>query len=154
MAKGSCTLVYLPLCTYINPLWGMNEKKRNSSLSLNLSLSLSLFPFLNVEPPWEGAGAIVGTTPHPVMLLNAYQHIRRHCHHHPRKPFLSSSQTSSLSSLLPHSNPKTYNTKRKNLDGRRSLFMKFTSHDMCAICTCLRMWHGFLVAKQIAISLI
>ena len=46
-----------------NPLWGMNEQ--GTFFSLNLSLS----PY--VEPPWEGGGAILGTTPHAAMIPNA-----------------------------------------------------------------------------------
>ena len=50
----------------------MNEDIIIFSLNLSLSLLLSLFLSLslNVEPPWEGGGAILGTTPHPAMLLN------------------------------------------------------------------------------------
>ena len=52
----------------------MNEDIIIFSLNLSLSLLLSLFLSLslNVEPPWEGGGAILGTTPHPTMLLNIY----------------------------------------------------------------------------------
>ena len=39
----------------------------SQSLSLVISLSLSLSPY--VEPPSEGGGAILGTTPHPAMLI-------------------------------------------------------------------------------------
>ena len=39
----------------------------------NFSLNLSLSPPY-VEPPWEGGGAILGTTPHPAMLLNTHRH--------------------------------------------------------------------------------
>ena len=40
----------------------------SQSLSLVIALSLSLSPY--VEPPWEEGGAILGTTPHPAMILN------------------------------------------------------------------------------------
>ena len=55
------------------------------SLSLLSSLSLSLFPLPNVEPPWEGGGAILGTTPHPTMLLYTISH--HHTLHHPHYQF-------------------------------------------------------------------
>ena len=42
------------------------------SLNLSLSLLLSLSLSLSIEPPWEGGGAILGTTPHPAMLLNMF----------------------------------------------------------------------------------
>ena len=65
--------MYLPPLVLFNPLWGMNE---DIIIFLSQSLSLLLFLFLslslNVEPPWEGGGAILGTTPHPTMLLNIY----------------------------------------------------------------------------------
>ena len=51
----------------------------SQSLSCHLSLSLSLS--LNVDPPWEGVGAILGTTPHPAMLLYTISH--HHALHHP-----------------------------------------------------------------------
>ena len=55
--------------------------KHNEDFSLNLSLSLSLtslslsltlsLSLSYIDPPWEGAGAILSTTPHPTMILNA-----------------------------------------------------------------------------------
>ena len=55
------------------------------SLSISLVISLSLSLPLNVEPPWEGGGATLGTTPHPTMLLNAclLSHHQSYNAHHP-----------------------------------------------------------------------
>ena len=82
MLEGAYTAMYLPPRVLFNPLWGMNE---DIIIFLPQSLSLLLFLFLslslNVEPPWEGGGAILGTTPHPT---NASQHqydLSLHHHH-------------------------------------------------------------------------
>ena len=77
--------MYLPPLVLFNPLWGMNEGMNIFSISLSLviSLSLSISLPLNVEPHWEGGGAILGTTPHPAMLLDAHYLSHHHALHHP-----------------------------------------------------------------------
>ena len=101
--QRSCILVYLPLCTYINPLWGMNEYK---GIVLSQSLSDQLSFSLSVPLCWTPLGGGWSHSRHHPPPRNAYQHISRHCHHHPREPFLSSSSPSSLSSLLSTLTPK------------------------------------------------
>ena len=79
-SRGLTPLCIYPLLVLFNPLWGMNETWI-IIFSFNLSLShyLSLFSLpLNVEPPWEGGGAILGTTPTPQwfsMILNIFMPI-------------------------------------------------------------------------------
>ena len=60
----------------------MNNHFLSQSLSLTLLLSLFLSLSLNVEPPWEGGGVILGTTPHPAMILDAHKHLLDLSHHH------------------------------------------------------------------------
>ena len=58
-----------PLLYYLTPLWEWMHKEKDFSLSTSLSCHLSL-SFSHVEPPWEGGGIILGTTPHPALLIN------------------------------------------------------------------------------------
>ena len=82
-AKVLHPCVSTPLYLF-NPLWGMKEGIIISlSISLLSSLFLSLFLSPYVEPPWEGGGAILGTTPHPAMILNTIiiSVFHYQCHH-------------------------------------------------------------------------
>ena len=74
--------VHMHTCVHVDgyeDVWGSDWCECPRGLALlciypfvlfNLSLFLSLFPY--VEPPWEGGGAILGTTPHPTMVLNIF----------------------------------------------------------------------------------
>ena len=116
--------MYLPPLVLFNLLMG-NERTRNSYLSIFLSshLFLSLF-LLHIEPPWEGGGAILGSNPHPTMLLNAH-HNHAITLKHSSSPSLSTFVINPSSliisiiianpipifiTIIANPNPKTYNT--------------------------------------------
>ena len=124
MAKRACSSMYLPPLVLFNLLMG-NERRRNSYLSIFLSshLFLSLF-LLHIERPWESGGAILGSNPHPTMLLNAH-HNHAITLKHSSSPSLSTFVINPSSliisiiianpipifiTIIANPNPKTYNT--------------------------------------------